>query len=207
MMPGPVDPFTCAVLGAVFFAAVGALFGAVAGALARVSGRAPGGLLGNTLAQALGKLSRRSILEPMTGALIGAVDGAAFLAVVGFILGTIVGYCDTAAQLQAAGILAIGAVLLVLTAVLFGMLAYVFLWAGRRGMGAGCIVVAGVLLGSFAEIRYGVHFAFLAGTLAGALLGILAAAVAGLRIPKSDVAAQAATPETDDDFDDWPADD
>jgi hypothetical protein len=205
-MPSTVNPLTWALLGAVFFAIVGALFGAAAGALARVSGRAPGGLLGNALAQALGKLTRRRLLEPMTGALIGAVDGAAFLAVIGFILGTIVGYSDTTSQLQTAGILAAGAMLLVLTAVLFGVLAYVFLWTGRRGMGAGCVVLAGVLLGSFVEIRYDVHFAFLSGTLAGVLLGILTAAVAGLRIPKRDGAAEAATPEMDDDFDDWSAD-
>jgi hypothetical protein len=205
MMPSPVDPITCALLGAAFCAVVGAVFGAVAGVLARVSGRAPGGLLGNALAQALGRLGRRNVLEPMTGALVGAADGAAFLAVVGFVLGTIVGYSDAASQLETAGLLAAGTVLLVLTAVLLGVLAYVFLWAGRRGIGAGCLVVAGVILGSFAEARYHVHFAFLTGSLAGVLLGILAAAVTGLRIPKPGGDAPAATPEVDDDFDDWPA--
>jgi hypothetical protein len=205
-MPRTVDPLTWALLGAVFFAAVGALFGAVAGALARASGRAPGGLLGNAVAQALGRLSRRSLLDPMTGAMIGAVDGASFLAVVGFILGTVVGYSDAASQFETAAILATGTVLLVLTAVLLGVLAYLFLWAGQRRMGACCVFVAGVLLGSFVEIRYQVHYALLLGTLAGVLLGILAAAVAGLHILKSDVAAHAATTEADDDFDDWPAD-
>lgn len=159
---------TCAVLGAVVFGLVGLLFGGLAGALTWRSGRAAGGPFGRAVAEALAPLSEEGVSPAIHGALVGGVDGALFLAVVGFLVGL-------AAGLAALLYVLAGLVALCLGAVVFGGLAYGLSGHGPRGITAVC----GMLVGAAAAATVtdgGRHAA-----LAGAVVGLLAGGLLNLR--------------------------
>jgi len=155
--------------GAGLFALLGAAFGAVAGALAWAHGKAAGGYVGRAFAEALDRVRDEPLSPTAKGAVIGGTDGAAFLAVVGGILGAVLGYRgDVPPQVGAYVVLA--GVALALAAGLFGLTAYGLLRAGVWALGAILAgAIAGALLGGRLAGRDGILYGILVGGLVGAL--------------------------------------
>jgi hypothetical protein len=161
--------FVYLLAGAGIFAVVGALFGALARALALHHGQAAGGPLGQLVADAVRKV-RDGELSPGAGAAIsGAVEGAAFLAVVGCLVGAAAGYQETG-RLRLLVYSSLGVVGLAAMATVFGVVAYGLLWVGVRVVIG---VFAGGVSGALAGGWLGGADGILLGTLTGALGGIL----------------------------------
>jgi hypothetical protein len=160
--------FLCALGGAGFLGLVGGLFGGLAGALARMHGTAPGSLLGSHVLRAIERVGGESLSPVKAGALVGTVDGASFLGVIGGLLGLLAGYGEWISPKDLIGIL-LGIAVLAIVAVHFGVLAYCMLRAGMRAFTAMC---AGGLIG-------GVTGAWLGGQV-GLIVGIEIGAVGGL---------------------------
>src|SRR5208282_5454125 len=84
--------FLWSLTGAAFFGLVGAVFGAIANTLARIHGRAAGGFPGRAVLEAFLRVRRKPFSPALTGVLVGAWDGGAFLAMGGALLGAIAAY-------------------------------------------------------------------------------------------------------------------
>jgi hypothetical protein len=164
-----------ALTGAALFAGVGVLFGALAGALARIAGRAPGGLPGNRVAHALGRQVDDDPAPHWTGAIVGAVDGALFLAVIGFVVGAILGPREPGRGIELLRIPLVAVLGLAIGALLLGGLACVLTWGGVRAVGALFGILAGAAVGAILNSRANLDHGTLYGVLGGGLLAILAA--------------------------------
>src|SRR5438067_9783918 len=73
--------------GTLAFGVLGALFGGLAAWLSCRAGHAPGSAVGRRVAEALARLREEELTELQKGTLIGAVDGAFFLGLVGTLVG------------------------------------------------------------------------------------------------------------------------
>ncbi len=156
---------------------VGLFFGALTGILTHRDGRFGGGIIGQKVLQAILRVSDRPLSPAARAAIVGAAEGMCFLGLVGLVLGAVLG------QVATIGIdvilwLALGAVLLPVSAVLFGMLAYGLTRAGTRILGLFCV---GGLIGAFTGARVGAADGILIGTAAGALTGFLLGVIARRR--------------------------
>jgi len=154
--------------GAGFFALLGAGFGALTGAVTRLNGRAAGSVIGGAVAEGLARMSNRKFSDVTLGVLIGAVDGAFFLAILGGLAGAGAGY-HGAVEPQLVVAVCCGAVLLAVGAASFGLLAYGLARAGVWALGG---VFSGAILGAILGARLGNSDTLLYGTAVGALLGI-----------------------------------
>lgn len=176
--------FVSALEGALLFALLGALFGAVVGATYRIAGRSAGGWLGLGAADALARARGRQLNPVAEAALVGALDGGAFLGVIGTGLGLLAGWMGSdQAMLRT---LVLGGSLLALGATFFGGLAYGLVKGGVRLIG---LVFAGGLAGGTA----GWWLAAVTGLFYGAATGSLAGSLAGL------LCTTPAEPSPDDD--------
>jgi hypothetical protein len=160
--------FFCILGAAVGFGLIGAVFGAVARALFHASGKASGTAVGAAAVRGLEYL-RGEDLSPWARARVsGAADGALFLGVLGGLFGAYAGYQGPEEMPLLLGAL-LGAAILALAAVLFGVAGY-----AMAGTGVRVVVllfvggICGALVGALAEGPDGL----LVGTLAGAFLGI-----------------------------------
>lgn len=155
--------------GAGFFGLLGALFGGVVGAVTWRDGRAAGGFLGMAVADAFDRVREHPLSPTARGTLVGVVDGAFFLAVLGAAAGAVAGrQIDLAPQVVVA--VCSGAVLLVLAAIVFGLLASNLVRAGVWVVGGVC---AAALVGAVLGGRIGGSDGILLGMSIGALLGFL----------------------------------
>src|SRR5439155_469372 len=131
--------------GAVFLGAIGALFGGLAGFMARLHGRTPGGFIGWRVLRAVERALRRDLSPLQAGILIGAVDGASFLGVVGALLGLLAGKADWFPNSVLLALF-LGIAVVAGLAVAFGMSAYLFARGGVVLLGTAC---AGCLTGMY----------------------------------------------------------
>src|SRR4051812_49889670 len=119
-----------------FFGLLGGAFGALVGHLTFRSGRAAGGAAGLGVADALARVAGEQLPPGRKAVLVGAVDGLLFLGAVG----TAVGLPAAAKGRGGWALLsppAVGAVLLVGGAAVFGLLGYGLLPPGGRGPAGG----------------------------------------------------------------------
>jgi hypothetical protein len=169
----------CVLGGAAVLGLLGAVFGGLANVLLKFENRWAGGLLGATVVDAMERLAGRPLTWNWRRGLTGGTDGFAFLAVLGAVLGGCTwGYAIHAGTepvpLLAWVLLLVG--ILVLTAALFGLLAYFLQWAGVRALGGLFIgAMAGAVVGGRWVGSDGLFF----GTLGGALVGAVVAALLG----------------------------
>jgi hypothetical protein len=158
-----IDPLLKAILGILGFAVVGLAFGALARLLAQRSGLAAGGRIGRAIAAALGVTS-----EGRTAAVAGGVEGALFLAVVGFLVAVLGGLDILLATLAGLAALAVGGVF-------FGCVGYLLVLRKNRALAVlGAALAAAALALVFTESNA-------LAVLAGALAGLLVAGIRGLR--------------------------
>src|SRR5262249_23949279 len=139
--------FCWAAGGGVFLGVVGALFGGLAGLMARVHGRSPGGFLGWRVLRAVERVLQHEIVPAPAGVLLGAIAGAAFLGMVGVLLGLIAGNTD---WLPPTAFLAIflGIGMIAALAAAIGSTAYLLARGGVRAAGPVCVGgVAGICIG------------------------------------------------------------
>jgi hypothetical protein len=165
----------CALAGAGLFGLLGLVFGATAGAALRASGRAAGGVLGLAAARAWVKVRGRDLSDVATGAVVGGVDGLAFLGVVGTVFGLVYGNADEARR-EILLNLAMGSAVLALAAAFFGTLASGLIRAGVRWIGVVFVAalggaVVGARLGGMPGLFYGAMIGFGGGALAGFVWG------------------------------------
>jgi hypothetical protein len=156
---------------------VGLLFGALTGLLTHWDGRYAGGFLGRKVLQAIVRVSEQPPSPSVRAAIVGAAEGACFLGLVGLVLGAVVGHY-AALDVAAVAWLALAAVLLPVTAALFGILAYGLSRAGTRILGLFC---CGGLIGAFVGSRLGATDGILIGSIVGALTGFALGLVARRR--------------------------
>jgi hypothetical protein len=159
--------FLWVLAGGGFFALLGAAFGALTGALTWRSGRAAGTGLGLAVARAFARVADAELSPTRTGALVGGVDGAAFLGVVGAIIGYVAG-ARRPAEWQTLRSAMLAGALLVLGGAFFGLLAYRIVAGGVRA-------VAGLFVGGLLGAVLGHSL----GGLDGLLIGAIGGAVAG----------------------------
>ncbi len=155
-----------------FCAVLGGAFGAVTGATYWGSGKAAGTVFGLSVARALA--GGRELSRKAHGAIVGAIDGALFLGLLGAAAGAFLAHArhDEGGYLALA---AAGLAFLVALAVLFGALAYAVVRAGVYavvGLFAGGL--SGGLLGGWAAAWIGTYNAGRFGWLIGASVGVLA---------------------------------
>jgi hypothetical protein len=163
--------FCWAAGGGVFLAVVGALFGGLAGLMARVHGRSPGGFLGWRVLRAVERVLQHDIAPVPAGALVGAIDGAAFLGTVGVLLGLVAGKTDWLPPPAFLAIfLSIGMIAALAAAI--GSTAYLLARGGVRAAGPVCV-------GGVAGICIGMWSAGAGGVMVGAWLGLLLGFAAG----------------------------
>jgi len=165
--------FLCAVGGAGLFGLLGAVFGAAAGANLRAGGRAAGGWLGLAAARALERVRGRELPEVAAGAVVGGVDGVAFLGVVGTVFGLVYGYVGERHREMllnlalAVGLLAVGAAVL-------GTMASGLVRAGVWGIGVVFVAaLGGAALGARLAGVPGLFYGATIGFGVGALVGIV----------------------------------
>jgi hypothetical protein len=154
---------------------IGLLFGALTGLLTHRDGRFAGGIIGQKVLQAIVRVSERPPSPAARAAIVGAAEGLCFLGLVGLVLGGLVGHYATAGVILW---IALGAVLLPLSAALFGILAYGLSQAGTRILGLFC---CGGLIGAFTGAKLGATDGILIGTAVGALTGLLLGLIARRR--------------------------
>lgn len=159
------------------FGVVGTAFGALASRSAWRNGHAGGGVLGRYVVNALNRVRDEDVPPETAAVLGGAIDGGAFLAVIGGGLGA-----WAAVSLAEPGLwllLAFATVaLLAVMAAGFGLIGYVLVGAPDvRSLG---FIGIGGLAGALAGGRLGGEDGILLGTAVGAAVGFL---VASLRRP------------------------
>jgi hypothetical protein len=146
---------------------LGALFGGLAGAVHWKNGNATGTGLGLGVARAFDRIAQREMKPGVKGAIVGGVDGLAFLGVVGIIVGAVVMYGGGQGKTVLLPML-LGLALLMGGAVLFGMLAWGILRAGVRSVASVFACgITGALLGAMTAGASGL----LAGCVGGAVVG------------------------------------
>ena len=151
-----------------FFGVLGAGFGALTGLIYWRGGKVAGTAVGQRVGLAFERVNGRPLSPSIQGAIVGAVDGFLFLAVVGVLLGAIAGH----GRLSGPGTTAIAmtVMLLIAGALFFGGLAYAATAAGSRGVAALFIgAVAGGVPGFWLASATGL----LTGVVGGAALGTL----------------------------------
>ena len=173
-----------------FLGLLGALFGAVAGACYWRSGKAAGSAAALGVARAFDRAAGRRASRLARGLLVGAVDGFLFLGVLGVAAGAVLAYGGLA-RVEVLTPLSLGAVLTVLAAIGFGLLAYGLARAGVRALAG---VFAGAVLGGFV----GLFVASWTGLLFGCVLGLLGGNAAALLTPRRPV------PPDEEIGGDWP---
>jgi hypothetical protein len=156
-----------AAIGAVGLAPVGALFGAAAGAVARSGGRSPGGALGRAAVDFFGRAWRAEFSPVAAGAIAGGVDGALFLGCIGLVVGLIAGYSGPRPDGRILVIAVVGAFLLALGAVAFGLLSHGLCKGGRRGLLGFAATGIGGLLGLSLAGAAGAGWGLMAGAVVG----------------------------------------
>ena len=150
------------------FGLLGAGFGAVTGFLCWRGGRAAGTGFGMRLARAFERTGERPFSPSGRGAIIGAVDGFLFLAVVGVLLGAIAGHGRTMGPVATAIVVTV--LLLMAGALFFGGLAYVASTTGVRGVAA---LFSGAAAGGIPGYWLASATGLLIGVVGGAAVGIL----------------------------------
>ncbi len=148
-----------------FGAGLGAAFGAVVGALTWGEGRAAGTFLGLRMVRAFERATASELTPGKKGALIGGTDGAAFLGVVGVLVGALVARSPDAGNVL--GPAAVAMILLVGGGLLFGLMAYALL---RTGVRAVVPLFAGAMLGA----AIGLYLRRIDALFTGLLLGLAA---------------------------------
>jgi hypothetical protein len=176
-MDDRVRIFLCALGGAGLFGLLGALFGAIAGAWPRAEGRAAGGAVGLWVTQALERVRRSPLPEVTAAAVVGGVDGAIFLGVLGCLLGGVVGWAGEA-HTHLLFDVGLGAAVLVALALGFGCIAHGLTRGGVRSFGVLFLVI--ILCGTIGGGLAGVAGVFI-GALVGMALGALGGFVVGPR--------------------------
>ncbi len=157
--------------GAALGGLIGAVFGGVTSALTTLNGRAAGGILGRTVAQAFARISDREPSPLRTSILVGCVDGAVFLALLGGIAGGWAGSRETLDSTLVV-LLAGAAILFPLLAIGFGLVAYGLTWLGVRMLGIVC--TAGLAAG-LAGYRLAGAEGIMIGVVSGSACGMLIA--------------------------------
>jgi hypothetical protein len=163
--------FLCALAGAVLFALLGGVFGAAAGAWQRAGDRASGGAIGIWVAQALERARRSPLPELTAAAVVGGVDGALFLGVLGCLFGGAVGLAGEA-HTHLLFDVALRVVGLVATTLGFATIAHGLTRAGVRWFGVFFLVI--ILCGAV-----GGGVAGVVGVFVGALVGMALGAIGG----------------------------
>jgi hypothetical protein len=136
MMDERVGVFGWSLAGAAFLGLLGIVFGALSGGISRSSGHAAGGLLGSIVLASIQRVRDRPLGPFWQGALVGGTDGGCFLGFLGAVAGAVIGY-STQLPWQVVISLGVGAVLLALGGVVFGVLGYALTWLyPRAGWGS-----------------------------------------------------------------------
>jgi hypothetical protein len=170
-MDDRVRIFLCVLAGAGLFAVLGGVFGAIAGAWQRAGGRVSGGAIGVWVTQALERARQSPLPDLTAGAVIGGVDGALFLGVLGCLFGGGVGYAG-AAHTHLLFDVGLGAAALVAIALGFGCIAHGLTRGGVRSFGVFFLVI--ILCGTL-----GGGVAGVVGVFIGALVGMALGAIGG----------------------------
>jgi hypothetical protein len=161
--------FLCIVASGGFAAVLGGAFGALVGAVTWLNGRAAGTAIGFRMARAYETAAGYKLTVGQKGALVGGADGSIFLAVLGMLVGALVGWRMPAAW-EVLLPLAVGLTLIVGAGAVFGLLAYLLLRVGVRALGvvflgamAGAVI--GLLLGDGNGLFYGIILGFFGATI------------------------------------------
>jgi hypothetical protein len=171
--------FFCILGGAAGFGLIGAAFGGLARALFHASGKAAGSGIGAAAVRGLEYVRDEEVSDRTRAVVAGAADGAVFLGVVGGLLGAYTGYQgpeQTPLLLDAL----LGAAVLAVAAVLFGVTAYLMAGTGVRVVG---LLFVGGMFGALTGALAAGTDGLIAGTLAGAFLGIAVSVWARPRPP------------------------
>ena len=160
--------FFCILGGAAGFGLIGAVFGALARALFHASGKTSGTGIGAAAVRGLEHLRGEDLSEWSRARVSGAADGAVFLGVLGGLLGAYAGYQGPEEMPLLLDAL-LGAAVLALAAVLFGVTGYVMAGTGVRVV---ALLFVGGILGALAGAVAAGPDGLIVGTLAGAFLGI-----------------------------------
>jgi hypothetical protein len=174
--------FFCILGGAAGFGLIGAVFGGLARVLFHASGKTSGSGIGTAAVRGLEYLRDAEVSERARALVSGAADGAVFLGVAGGLLGAYAGYQGpewTPLLLDAL----LGAAVLAVAAVLFGISGCLMAGTGVRVVG---LLSAGGVLGALVGFLAAGSDGLVAGTLAGAFLGIVLSVWAQPRPPDED---------------------
>ena len=171
--------FFCILGGAAGFGLVGAGFGALARVLFHASGKTSGTGIGTAAVRGLEYLRDEEVSERARALVSGAADGAVFLGVAGGLLGAYAGYRGPEWTPLLLDTL-LGAAVLALAAVLFGVTGYLMAGTGVRVIG---LLFVGGMLGALAGAVTAGTDGLLVGTLAGAFIGIAVSVWAQPRPP------------------------
>jgi hypothetical protein len=174
--------FFCILGGALGFGLIGAAFGALARVVFHASGRTSGSAIGAGAVRGLEYVRREDLSERARALVSGAADGTVFLVVLGGLLGAYVGYQgpEEAPLLLYA---LVGAAVLAVAAVLFGVTGYLMAGTGVRVV---TLLFVGGILGALAGGLAEGPDGLLVGTLAGAFLGVAVSVWARPRPPDED---------------------
>lgn len=176
-MPDKLSLLAWTLLGTGAFATLGGLFGGLAGGLSWKQGRAAGSGLATRMAGALAQLLDRELSTVERGSLIGAVDGALFLGLLGTLVGLTVAHTGGEPGPWVLTALAVTTSLLG-GAALFGLLAYGLL---GRPLGVLMLGLLGGGIGAFVVARtWGVGH-LVPGMVVGLFLGVLIGLVCAAR--------------------------
>jgi hypothetical protein len=170
-MDDRVRIFLCSLGGTGLFGLLGGVFGAVVGAWPRSGGHAAGGAVGIWVTQALERARRSPLSDRTSAAVIGGVDGAIFLGILGCLFGGAVGWAGEAHThlLLDVGLVAAALVALALG---FGCIAHGLTRGGIRSFGVLFLVT--ILCSTVGGALGGVPGVFI-----GALVGMALGAVGG----------------------------
>jgi hypothetical protein len=170
-MDDRVRIFLCVLAGASAFAVLGGVFGAVAGAWQRAGGHVSGGAIGVWVTKALERARRSPLPDLTAAAVVGGVDGAVFLGVLGCLFGGAVGWAGEG-HTHLLFDVGLGAVGLVATTVGFACIAHGLTRGGVRWFGVFFLVI--VLCATI-----GGGLAGVVGVFIGALVGLMLGAIGG----------------------------
>jgi hypothetical protein len=152
-----------------YFGLLGAAFGALAGNISWRQGRPVGTAIGLGVLRNVERVARQRFTPGGQGSLVGAVDGFLFLAGIGLVFGLVAS--SYRLGLAEAGMVALGALLLVAGALFFGGIGILARQGGHAGVAA--LFFGALLAGSIGYLWTGSE---------GLLIGILGGAAVGLLI-------------------------
>lgn len=175
-MDEPLVMLAWTLAGTLAFGLVGALFGGVSAWLNSRSGHVSGSGVGRRIAEALAQLREEELSDIQKGTLVGVVDGALFLGVLGTLVGVL---AFQSGKPPHTWLVPLFVVLVALTggAMLFGVLALGMVRLGLRAVVA--VFVGGILGAVVAATRVGV-----AHIVPGAVLGLLAGMFVVVLLPR-----------------------